>query len=326
MFNQGQHFLRDCLVSGSGSENALDRANPHMIFEGRSGTTVLKNRGGGADPARLQPTIDLTKQSLMHVHTLSFIGFLVLVFLLTGCSHKPMQPVTSNVHTLMVGQTTLMVPQHRAPGSDLTYFNMHDDENTSVEAAQMLIARHGGQVVELQHSGGRYLNFMVGADTFRVDPNRIFTDLGIETTLARESTYHPDAHNAVRQFAESLLTILDLAEASIVITLHNNSDENYSALSYLPSGPYAIDAAAVHLEPGADPDDFFFVTDPLLYEAFKKAGFNAVLQDNAQATDDGSLSVYCGQHGLPYVNVEAQHGHVEEQLRMLETLYAYLNP
>jgi hypothetical protein len=34
-------------------------------------------------------------------------------------------------------------------------------------------------------------------------------------------------------------------------------------------------------------------------------------------TDDGSLSVYCGKLGIPYVNVEAQHGHLVRQLKML---------
>jgi hypothetical protein len=34
-------------------------------------------------------------------------------------------------------------------------------------------------------------------------------------------------------------------------------------------------------------------------------------------TDDGSLSVYCAQLGIPYVNVEAQHGHIWRQLYML---------
>ena len=40
----------------------------------------------------------------------------------------------------------------------------------------------------------------------------------------------------------------------------------------------------------------------------------------ALATDDGSLSVYAGQRGRPYVNVEAQHGHAREQRRMFEAL------
>ncbi|MEJ7676319.1 MAG: hypothetical protein WKG06_00245 [Segetibacter sp.] len=36
--------------------------------------------------------------------------------------------------------------------------------------------------------------------------------------------------------------------------------------------------------------------------------------------DDGSLSVYAARHNIPYVNVEAQHEHSEEQLALLRLL------
>lgn len=49
-----------------------------------------------------------------------------------------------------------------------------------------------------------------------------------------------------------------------------------------------------------------------------------MLQDNVQVTDDGSLSVRAARNGLPYVNVEAQHGHREQQVRMLEALHRAL--
>ena len=34
-------------------------------------------------------------------------------------------------------------------------------------------------------------------------------------------------------------------------------------------------------------------------------------------TDDGSLSVYCVANNIPYINIEAQHGHTEKQRAML---------
>ena len=37
-------------------------------------------------------------------------------------------------------------------------------------------------------------------------------------------------------------------------------------------------------------------------------------------TDDGSLSVYCGMKKIPYINVEAQRGHLQEQIAMLKEL------
>ncbi len=85
-------------------------------------------------------------------------------------------------------------------------------------------------------------------------------------------------------------------------------------------------AARVHLEPGRDADDFFFVTDPGWFDRLAALGFNVVLQDNTGVTDDGSLSVLAGRLGIPYVNVEAQHGHVKTQRRMLEALVRQINP
>jgi hypothetical protein len=76
----------------------------------------------------------------------------------------------------------------------------------------------------------------------------------------------------------------------------------------------------VHLPPESDPDDFFFVTDPDLFAGLAEEGFPVVLQDNARAT------VWAARQGIPYVNVEAQHGHRERQIEMLEALLRWLGP
>lgn len=202
----------------------------------------------------------------------------------------------------------------------LVLLNVHDDENTSVEAALAGAYPREARLVEIRHTGARTLSIARGAERFEVDPNRIFTDAGAEATLARLSRMDESAHAAVRAFADTLLARAGLDTAAVVVTLHNNTEANYSARSYLPGADLAQDAAAVHLEPGADPDDFFYVTDPADFEAFRARGFNVVLQHPSTAVDDGSLSVLAGWRGQRYVNVEAQHGHVEAQRRMLEAL------
>ncbi|WP_412060200.1 hypothetical protein [Rubrivirga sp. IMCC45206] len=207
----------------------------------------------------------------------------------------------------------------------LNALNLHDDESTSVEAALAVVRELGGRVVELRHSGERNLTFAVGGATFRADPNRVFTDAGRRRTLASLSAATPAALAALEAFADSALAVYAAVPAGVVLTLHNNTDDNYSARSYAPGGEYASDAAAVTVHPGTDPDDFFFVTDRALYDALAEAGFNAVLQDNDAATDDGSLSVWAARRGVPYVNVEAQHGHVEAQAQMIRALVGVLS-
>ena len=109
------------------------------------------------------------------------------------------------------------------------------------------------------------------------------------------------------------------------MALHNNSAGQYSATSYLPGQELASYAADIHLQQEKDPDDFFFVTEQSLFEALSAHEFNVVLQDNRSVTDDGSLSVYCGQQSIPYVNVEAQYDHQEEQQKMIEALLDILS-
>jgi hypothetical protein len=36
--------------------------------------------------------------------------------------------------------------------------------------------------------------------------------------------------------------------------------------------------------------------------------------------EDGSLSLYCSRQGIRYINVEAQHGHRQEQQAMLDAV------
>ena len=100
-----------------------------------------------------------------------------------------------------------------------------------------------------------------------------------------------------------------------MIALHNSSEGQYSALSYEKGAIYASDAADVFIADGTDPDDFFFVTETAVFDAIRGRGYNVVLQDNRRVSDDGSLSVYCGRAGVRYINVEAQHGHLEQQRR-----------
>jgi len=225
--------------------------------------------------------------------------------------------------SLALGDDAVTVRVHTMPGGEgarLNALNLHDDEETSVEAAKAVVGAHGGRVVELVHSGERNVTFGVGGRTYQADPNRMFTEAGRRRTLASLSQADDVAEAALEAFADSVLALYTAVEPVVVVTLHNNTDENYSARSYAAGAEYATDAAAVTIHPGTDADDFFFVTDRAIYDALVARGFNAVLQDNDAATDDGSLSVWAARHGVPYVNVEAQHGHTEAQSRMLEVL------
>ena len=247
---------------------------------------------------------------------------------ITRATPPPVAADTAAVvdHVVPLGEGTVTVRVRldgRQPGL-LHALNLHDDESTSVEAAAEVIARRGGRVVEVVHSGDRNVTFRVGGRSYEADPNRMFTEAGRARTLGSLSSNDPAAEAALEAFADSVLALYTAVRPDVVVTLHNNTPDNYSARSYEPGAQYASDAAAVTVHPGSDPDDFFFVTDRALYDALVGEGFNAVLQDNDAATDDGSLSVWAAREGVPYVNVEAQHGHRAEQAAMIDALVGVL--
>jgi hypothetical protein len=65
------------------------------------------------------------------------------------------------------------------------------------------------------------------------------------------------------------------------------------------------------------------VTEKAIFNLLKQENVNVVLQ-SPFAADDGSLSIYAMQHKIPYINVEVQHGHLEENLRLIKISAAAL--
>ena len=205
--------------------------------------------------------------------------------------------------------------------SDVLLYNMHDNENTSAMAGRVFGEKYGGSYYELLHTGKRNLSFLFGEDSIHIDPNRIYTDTGVWLQLEKNKVSDTAAFELIAFWRDSLLTSLRISERQLVIALHNNTANNYSFKSYQPGEIYADEAQASKRGSVRDKDDFFFVTDPEQYLRLSKGRYNVVLQSTETLTDDGSLSVYCGQLGIPYINVEAQHGHLPRQIKML--IFAY---
>lgn len=227
---------------------------------------------------------------------------------------------------IRLGDERVRIRTHER-GKGLTFFSMHDDENASVEAGIAIVRKHGGRLIEVVHRGRRNIVFRLGGIRYEFDPNRIFTDAGIEATLRNgHRPYSEAAHMQIRLFADALLRHLklDALEKKTLVALHNNSDGGYSFTSYL--GQMRWEAKDLHRNPSMDPDDFFFVTRTATFRELKEKDMNVVLQDGQTMTDDGSLSVFCEKlfreqrRDIFYVNVEAEDGATGRQIRMLELL------
>lgn len=261
---------------------------------------------------------------MAHKYKRILLALALGVFSLTLFACKPKYAITTTRSSLQLGDATVDVLIHEAEVPGLTYLNLHDDENTSVKAALDVIGEYGGRVIELKHSGDRRITFNLGDGAYEFDPNRMFTDVGRRSTLERFSSVTEDALVAIQAFADEVLLLLNPAELEAVVTLHNTSPGTYSISLYTGEGELAGDAESVYVSDKMDPKDYFFVTDRDLYNQLSQMELNVVLQDNVNATDDGSLSVWCAQQHIVYANSEALNGHRRVQADMLLRLHEIL--
>jgi hypothetical protein len=203
---------------------------------------------------------------------------------------------------------------------DIVFINLHDDETTAVQATKAWLEKKGGLFIKIDNYHKRNIRFGLGSSSYLFDPNRIFNREGILQTLKfHHNSINEKAVDEIEKFSDWLLRLIP-ENPECIIALHNNTDGAFSVMSYLPGNQRNRDAKLVNVAETQDPDDFFLTTNEELFEKIKEAGYNIMLQDNEKASDDGSLSVYCGKKNIRYVNCETQHGKVKQYSQMMGTL------
>lgn len=220
-----------------------------------------------------------------------------------------------------LGKDNCVLKQHRKPGAVATLVNLHDNENTAIEAYQSLPDNLNLNLLEIEQAGNRLLKYKWGNKAYSFDPNRIFSKTAISKTLAANNkTYPTQLADKVNQFAEELLKqFTGNNKEKYLIALHNNTDGNFSISTYQGSD----NTGKIFINKNLDPDDFFIVTLEQDFEKLRSENQNVVLQ-SINAEDDGSLSVYCQKNGIPFINIEAQHSHREPQAKMIQLVYNLL--
>lgn len=195
-------------------------------------------------------------------------------------------------------------------GQGKVFLHLHQNETTALQAAKAVVAKENGTIITLQHSGQRNIVFRLQGTRYEFDPNRIFTDVGIQKTLSQFGPYNKLAHEEVRKLANKLKEIIPPGK---IIAVHNN--KSYSLKDYLPGHSLEKDACALNYQNKSHFRNFFLVTKEKDFQRLKDLNFNSVLQSE-QATDDGSLSVYLASSD--YINVEAGYNQLAEQIKMLQ--------
>jgi len=229
--------------------------------------------------------------------------FLLLLFLNTfNTTYASEYPIT-------LGDSVVTI-QRQQHGKGKTFIHLHHNETTALKAAKAVIAAKGGILLTLRHTGERNIVFHLHRKRYEFDPNRIFTDIGIQKTLLQFGLYSREAHLEVRKLADKIKQLLPKGK---IIAVHNN--ESYSLNDYLPGHNLANDAQSLHVNQQHYYRNFYLVTRHNDYLRLKKLNYNSIWQAS-NATDDGSLSVYLS--GRDYVNVEAGYDQLLPQIKMLK--------
>jgi hypothetical protein len=256
--------------------------------------------------------------------------FITILFLVTGLipvsgygqtSFTPgvklsYTPTTRTVF-YKIGETQIPVKlMQYGEVKDIVYINLHADEITSIQAAKLVLEKEGGTLIKIENNNKRNIRFRLKGRYYQFDPNRMFSREGVVQTLTRLGRISPDAIAEVERFGKRILDLIP-KNPSILIALHNNTDGLFGIQSYLPGKERESDAKKVYADPGQDPDDIFLTTDSLFFEHLAAQKYNSVWQDNGNARKDGSLSIYCGERDITYLNCETQHGRSQQYVSML---------
>lgn len=195
-------------------------------------------------------------------------------------------------------------------GQGKTFVHLHSNEVTALHAAQLYVGLKNGTLITLKHKGTRNIAFNLDGIRYEFDPNRMFTDVGIQKTLLEYGEYSTHAHQEIKKLATAIINVLPDEK---IIAVHNNN-EDYSIKEYFPDCPLVNDAKAFYYQPETNYRNFYFVTQDDEFNRLKKLNFNVALQA-PNAVDDGSLSFYFSDKN--YINIEAGYGELLTQLKML---------
>jgi hypothetical protein len=215
-----------------------------------------------------------------------------------------------------IGDSTVCIITeiHKGARRGVIFLNLHEDESTSVQACRSFLINNNGTLIRLHQHGERLIVFSMKGKLYRFDPNRIFTPKGRKATLKYFGNYDRAAAKKLKGFANAILK--KLRRAKLVVALHNNTEgAPLSILDYVDKKGYKV-----NVNNSIDADDFFLTTRKKIFKYLKSKNMNVTWELFHKTKDDGSLSIYSNKNQLPYVNIEAQHGHEPEQLLMLGVL------
>ena len=219
---------------------------------------------------------------------------------------------------------TIVEDCYKGCSSKMLFINVHDNEQTSRKAVDSFLQLHGGRLIHIANDSSRNISFLQNKHCFAFDPNRIYSREGrlASLTLLSDNTTPKNINKAEKTVAIFAKKILQkyIEKRPMVVALHNNSDSNFSVKTYTYSQENIPCSGMAFVNPIMDEDDFILTSDKQIFAAVKAKNINVVWENVKMIKDDGSMSVYASKHRIPYINIEAEHGHFVQQLQMLLAL------
>ena len=292
-------------------------------------------REQGRRPAGLSQYFTVTKPPAMKKNTiLSAFLFFLLALQVSVSRAQPEEPIVSAsffvpAETMLFYQLgDIRVPIQRlqyGTRNDIICINVHDNERTSVEAAREILQSTGGTLIRIENRKQRLIRFRFRGVGWAFDPNRMFSRVGIEQSLMENNgRKRREVIDEIEKFASFILQQIP-DSAQCIVALHNNTNDAFSVLSYKEGHDRERDAREVSHQEGQDIDDIILTTDEALFRKMGELGYNAIWQDNENAKRDGSLSIWSGENGRRYINIETQHGKLGQYVEMMGKLMEWLN-
>lgn len=195
----------------------------------------------------------------------------------------------------------------------------HDNENTAFKAAVYAVAAYGGKFLALHTKDQRNLK--------GTDPNRNFGLTLKEVAACKSISGRPTP-----EYTKEVMRAFK--GRSEILTMHNNTNGGTVSAAHSDAKNTGMPAPKNSRRISDDMDDFIYVTgarppsrpseakDDAI--ALRKAGVNVVYEFVTLRNTDCSLSNHAALNNKRYFNIEAQHGRLGPQKKMIDALMARL--
>jgi len=250
---------------------------------------------------------------------------LIVLSFAAKAQHPPVfSAMTTDSSFIHISDLDVNLVKYTYKPNGVRFLVIHDNEDTGVKAGFDYIRWSGGELIDSQYGSVRDYEFTYMDDQYRIDPNAIYTEFGVKSKLKKDQFSSNEIEQEILKAGKQILNFYNPDSLGYILTLHNNADGGFGISSYLPGYELSSVADSVHINFEMDGDDLIYVTEPRLFSSLKKENVNVILQSKF-ASNDGSLSIYAMQKSIPYINVEVQHGHQDENLRLIELAIKTLN-